>query len=108
MSHLHYLGVLGFIGACGVGINFFFATGLRKRWRTFFITDLLVILVYSAWDSWAIYKRNWYFDLHQILGVRLFFNIPIEEILFFLIVPFTTISTYLALSKLTGWRSTNE
>lgn len=103
MNHMEYMGVLFFIGACGVGVNYFFKTGFRKRWRLFLITDGLVLALYTAWDSWAIYKRNWYFDPQQTLGVRIFFKIPIEEILFFIVVPFTTIATYLALKKLTGW-----
>jgi hypothetical protein len=32
-------------------------------------------------------------------------KVPLEEILFFIIVPLTTIVTYKALLKLTGWES---
>lgn len=103
MNHLNYIGVLLFIGLCGVGVNFFFKTNFGRRWRIFLITDLLILVLYTAWDSWAIYKRNWYFDPSQILGVKLLFSIPLEEILFFIVVPFTTVATYLALKKLTGW-----
>ena len=103
MNHLHYIGVLLFIGLCGAGVNVFFKTGLARRWRIFLITDLLILALYTAWDSWAIYKRNWYFDPAQILGAKVLFSIPIEEILFFIVVPFTTVATYLALKKLTGW-----
>ena len=105
MSHLRYVGVLLFIGLCGLGVNYFFKTKLTKRWRIFIATDLVVLVIYSAWDSWAIYKRNWYFDPQQILVMHLFFKIPLEEILFFIVVPFTTIATFLALKKLTGWES---
>jgi lycopene cyclase domain-containing protein len=105
VSHLHYIGVLLFIGGCGVGVNRFFKTGFTARWRIFLLTDLLVLILYTAWDSWAIYKRNWYFDRNQILGLHVLFSIPIEEILFFIVVPFTTIATFLALKKLTGWES---
>jgi len=103
MHRLQYLGVLLFIGACGAGVNYFFRTGFRNKWRIFLITDGLVLILYTAWDSWAIYKRNWYFDPHQILGLKIFLSIPIEEVLFFIVVPFTTVATFLALKKLTGW-----
>lgn len=103
MSHLHYIGVLLFIGGCGIGVNYFFKTGLWKRLRLFLVIDGLVLIVYTAWDSWAIYKRNWYFDAKQLLGIHFLFSIPIEEILFFIVVPFTTVATFLALKRLTGW-----
>jgi hypothetical protein len=48
-------------------------------------------------------KGSWFFDSNQILGVMLFGKLPIEEILFFIIVPLMTVLTYLALTKLTGW-----
>jgi lycopene cyclase domain-containing protein len=103
VSHLHYVGVLFFIGACGVGVNYFFKTGFATGWRRFLVVDALVLFLYTIWDSWAIYKRNWYFDSQQILGLKIFFSIPIEEILFFIVVPFTTVATFLALKRLTGW-----
>jgi len=105
MSHLHYLGVLLFIGLCGIGVNFGFKSGLTKRWQIFFATDLGILIVYLAWDSWAIHKHNWFFDAKQIIGAHLFNHIPIEEILFFVVVPFTTVATFLALKKLTGWEA---
>jgi len=105
MSHLHYLGVLLFIGVCGIGVNIGFKTGLKKRLRIFLATDLGILIVYLAWDSWAIHKQNWFFDAKQIIGVHLFNGIPIEEILFFIVVPFTTVATFLALKKLTGWEA---
>jgi len=35
MSHLHYLGVLLFIGLCGIGVNFGFKSGLPRDGRSF-------------------------------------------------------------------------
>ena len=35
-------------------------------------------------------------------------KLPIEEVLFFIIVPMMSILTYLALTKLTGWGKAKE
>jgi hypothetical protein len=35
-------------------------------------------------------------------------KLPIEEFLFFIIVPMMTVLTYLALTKLTGWEKAKE
>ncbi len=59
--------------------------------------------MYLSWDIWAVFKRSWYFDPSQIIGWQLFDRLPIEEILFFVIVPLMGILTYSALLKLTGW-----
>ena len=103
MAHLHYIGVLLFIGACAIGVRDAFRLKIPHLWRTFLYTDLTLIVIYLSWDIWAIYKRNWYFDKQQILNINLLPRVPIEEVLFFVVVPFTTVMTYKALLKLTNW-----
>lgn len=106
MAHLHYIGVLLFVGLCSVGVGVGFRLKIPHLWRTFLYTDLTLLVIYLAWDIWAIYKHNWYFDQQQILNVYLIPRVPIEEVLFFVVVPFTTILTYKALAKLSGWSET--
>jgi len=103
MQELNYLGVLAFVGACAIFITLTFRIRVKKFWKIFIATDLLILAVYLAWDYWAIYKRNWYFDTKQILDVYIFGKIPVEEVLFFIVVPLTTILSYLALTKITHW-----
>ena len=103
MQQLNYLGVLAFIGACAIFITLAFRIRVKKFWKIFLATDLLILAIYLAWDYWAIYQGNWYFDTEQILDVYLFGKIPVEEILFFIIVPLTTLLKYLALTKITKW-----
>jgi lycopene cyclase domain-containing protein len=60
------------------------------------------------WDFSAVSKGSWFFDSNQILGIMLFGKLPIEEVLFFIIVPLMTVLTYLALVKLTSWGKAKE
>lgn len=108
MENAHYSYVLLFITLCAIFVTLTFKIRVPNFWRVFFLTDVVVLLVYLAWDFWAISRRNWYFDQDQILGIYLFAKIPIEEMLFFIIVPLMTIITYLALQKLTGWRASHD
>lgn len=103
MARTNYLAVLLFISTCAVFVTLLFRLRFTGFWRYFFMTDAVVLIVYLAWDYWAIAKRNWYFDHNQILGIYLINKVPLEEILFFIIVPLMTVITYLALQKLTGW-----
>lgn len=103
MTHLHYIGVLLFIGLCALGVGIGFRLKIPRFWRTFLYTDLTLLAIYLAWDIWAIYKRNWYFDKTQILDLYLIPRVPIEEVLFFVVVPLTTVMSYKALAKITKW-----
>jgi lycopene cyclase domain-containing protein len=103
MARAHYLYVLLFISACAVFVTALFRIRTPGFWRSFFITDCAVLTVYLAWDFWAVTRGSWSFDPNQILGIVILNKLPIEEILFFIIVPLMTVLTYLALAKLTGW-----
>lgn len=106
MAKYQYLLVLAFIGACAIFITTVFRIRVRKFWYLFLLTDFVILTIYLIWDYWAISKKTWYFDGQQILGIKIFEIIPIEEILFFVLVPLTSLLTYLALKKLLKWKIT--
>jgi lycopene cyclase domain-containing protein len=108
MAHWHYLGVLLFVGVCAIFIRLVFKPNFPGFWKLFFYTDGLILALYLTWDYWAITKKNWYFDRKQILDLNLIPRVPIEEVLFFIVVPLTTVLTFLALKKLTGWKSSEQ
>jgi len=108
VGHFHYLFVLAFIGTCAVGVNSGFRLGISKKIKQFLLMDAVIVVVYLAWDIWAVVKKSWYFDSNQIIGINLFSRLPIEEILFFVIVPLMGVLTYLALLKIRGWDSTRK
>lgn len=100
MGEFNYLGVLLFILICAVGVTIAFKVRAPRFWRTFLIVDSIVLAVYLFWDYWAIEKKIWSIDPGQTVGLKIFGIIPIEEVLFFIIVPLMTIITYLALINL--------
>jgi lycopene cyclase domain-containing protein len=52
-----------------------------------------IALLFLIWDAYAISRGHWHFDTKQILGIYGPANIPLEEYLFFLIVPIAAIMT---------------
>jgi lycopene cyclase domain-containing protein len=100
MAEFNYLGVLLFISVCAVGVTLVFKVRAPRFWRTFLIVDSIVLAVYLFWDYWAIEKKIWSFDPEQTTGLKVLGIIPIEEVLFFIIVPLMSIITYLALINL--------
>ncbi len=100
MRHFEYSYVLLFVALCAIFVNLTFKLRITSMWRTFIKVDIAILAIYLTWDAWAIHKKNWHFDPRQILNNRLWGGIPIEEVLFFIVVPLMTILTYLALSKI--------
>jgi lycopene cyclase domain-containing protein len=105
MTHLSYLAVIAFVALCAFGINLGFALRIGKRWRELLLTQFAIVIIYLSWDTWAIAKKNWFFDTHQIVNINVLPKVPLEELLFFIVVPLTIILSYQALLKLTGWQN---
>jgi len=103
MTHLSYLAVIVFVAICAFSINWGFGLRIGKRWRELILTEFAIVIIYLSWDTWAIAKKNWFFDTHQIVNIDVLPKVPLEELLFFIVVPLTIILSYQALLKLTGW-----
>ena len=108
MAQFQYLMVLAFIGSCAVFVNFGFKLRISSKWKLFLMTDVAILVIYLAWDFWAVSKGSWYFDREQTVGLYIFSRLPIEEVLFFIIVPLMVVLTYLALIKLSRPSSKDE
>ena len=63
-----------------------------------FITLLISSVPFILWDIYFTYLGVWGFNLEYHSGI-LVINLPLEEILFFLIIPFCCLFTYFVLKK---------
>jgi lycopene cyclase domain-containing protein len=55
---------------------------------------LPVALVFLGWDALAIAAGVWRFDPAFVTGLRAPFGIPLEEVLFFVVIPVCGVLTY--------------
>jgi lycopene cyclase domain-containing protein len=55
---------------------------------------LPVAVVFLAWDALAVAAGVWHFDPAFVTGLRVPFGIPLEEVLFFAVVPICGVLTY--------------
>jgi lycopene cyclase domain-containing protein len=62
------------------------------------IITLHIFLLGMIWDYYATYNQHWIFPGPGLVGIRIF-NLPIEEFMFFLIVPYAVLTTYKYLDK---------
>ena len=58
-----------------------------KHWKAVFSAITIVAVVYIAWDVIFTKIGVWGFNPTYYLGVT-FFNLPLEEILFFFLIPY--------------------
>src|SRR5512135_1200684 len=78
------------------------------RSRRLLLSVAPVVVVFGGWDLYAIAHRNWSYDNHQLVGVTLPGGLPLEEALFFVVVPVCSILTLEAVRAVRGWRVGDE
>jgi lycopene cyclase domain-containing protein len=87
MSHLAYLFVLAGCLAAAGWLEPVLKVNVFRRWRRLLLAVLPVAAVFLAWDLAAIAAGHWHFDRAQLTGVFLPGHLPLDEALFFLVVP---------------------
>jgi len=108
MRHLTYLGVLV---ACLLGtlpLEVVLRTRVYARWRRWLLALAPTVAAFVLWDLYAIARGHWTYDLGRMTGVLLPGRLPLDELLFFLVVPVCAVLGFEAVRKVTGWRASDD
>jgi lycopene cyclase domain-containing protein len=94
-----YLIVLAACIAIAAPLEMFGVGVYRQPWRT--VTSVLpVAVVFLVWDELAIAGHVWTYNPGYITGLRIPVHVPIEEVLFFLVIPLCALLTYNAVTAI--------
>ncbi len=102
MRHFGYVAMLVFTVVGSFWLEVALRVRVLKRWRRALAAILPIGILFVIWDAYAISRGHWFFDPNQILGIFGPFKIPLEEFLFFLIVPVAAIMTLEAVRRVKG------
>jgi lycopene cyclase domain-containing protein len=94
-----YLIVLGLCLAITAPLEFLGA-GVYRQPRRLVCAVVPVALVFLAWDAVAIAAGVWKYNGDYITGIRLPFRLPVEELLFFVVIPVCALLTYNAVTAI--------
>jgi lycopene cyclase domain-containing protein len=104
IRHATYLLILA---GCALGtlpLEFLLHTRVYARWRRLLIAVVPVAVVFTSWDLIAVRDGWWHYDPRQICDLVLPGRLPVEEVLFFLIIPVCAVLTLEAVrARRPGW-----
>ncbi|MCV7229402.1 lycopene cyclase domain-containing protein [Mycolicibacterium komossense] len=100
-EHWQYLLVLGACLVITAPLEFFGAGVYRQPWRAIRAVAP-VALVFIVWDAIAIAAHIWTYNPQFVIGIDLLGRIPLEELLFFVVIPLCGLLTYNAVNAMLG------
>ena len=83
--------------------------GLRarvyRRPRRLLLSLLPVLAIFLVWDVVGIVRRHWWYSESYTTGIRFPLDVPLEEVVFFVVIPICGLLTYEAVGTVLGrWR----
>jgi lycopene cyclase domain-containing protein len=108
VGHLSYLGVLLAVALGSGWLEVVVRTRVLVRTRRLALTIAPVLAGFTLWDAYAVSAGHWTFDPARILGLQPVAGLPVEELLFFVLVPLASILTLEAVRSVRGWRVGDE
>ena len=93
MLKFGYLAMLAFTVIGSFWLEIVLKIGVLRRIKRVLLSIIPVAIPFIIWDAYAVANGHWKFDPKQILRIYGPFKIPLEEFLFFLIVPIAAIMT---------------
>ena len=103
MRHLSYVAVLAFCVVGTLPLELWLGVRVYRQWKRLLLTLLPVVAVFVVWDLYAISAGHWTFDEEQTTGVVLSGSLPLDELLFFVVVPTCALLSVEAVRKVRGW-----
>jgi lycopene beta-cyclase len=88
-----YMEVLLLAGVVPLAISFYPPLKFWRNLKALISTLIFLIVIFGAWDIFAVWRGHWYFHPRHINGL-IIINLPVEEWLFFLVIPFCCVFTW--------------
>jgi lycopene cyclase domain-containing protein len=108
VSHLAYLGVLAACLAGSAWLEVVLHTRVFRRPVRLALAIAPVLVVFLVWDYYAIGRHQWTFDPARVTGVHVLGKLPLEELLFFIVIPICSILAFEAVRRVRGWPAGDE
>jgi lycopene cyclase domain-containing protein len=99
MGSVSYLAMLAFVVIASGWLEWAFNLRVLRNPKKLALTVGLAAPMFVLWDAYAIAQGHWFFDRAQMIGIMGPLNVPLEEYLFFVIIPVAAVLTFEGVTK---------
>ena len=98
-DRFQYLILMGLCLVITVPLELVLGARVWRQPRRLLRTLWLPVVIFVAWDILAIARHDWGYNPAYITRLRLPGNLPIEELVFFVVIPIASLLTYEAVGR---------
>lgn len=99
MLKFAYFAMLAFVIFGSFWLELFLKVGVLRRVKRAALSILPTAATFLIWDYYAVHQGHWWFDKEQVIGIFAPGGIPLEEFLFFIVVPLAALMTIEAVRR---------
>ena len=105
LDRFQYLLLMGACVAITLPLEFVIGARVWRRPRRLLAAIALPIAIFLVWDVIAIARDHWSYNPEYVTGWELPFDVPIEELVFFVVIPICALLTFEAVRRILGLRN---
>ena len=102
MNHYQYLALMGACIAVTLPLEAVLGARVYRRLGRLVETLAVPFALFFAWDAVAIARHEWRFSPRYVTGWRVPLHVPVEEVVFFVVIPICALLTYETVDRWLG------
>ena len=102
-DHYQYLALMAGCLLITLPLEFVFSAKVYRRPKLLLAAMVPVVIVYSVWDIVGIWRGHWSYNPDYVTGIQLPLRMPVEELVFFVVIPICGLLTYEAVGTVLAW-----
>ena len=101
-DRFQYLILMGLCLVITLPLEFVFGARVWRRPRRLVAAMAIPVAIFLVWDVIAIARDHWDYNPRYVTGWELPFDLPFEELTFFLVIPICSLLTLEAVRRVLG------
>jgi lycopene cyclase domain-containing protein len=102
VARYQYLLLMAACVAVSLPLEFVFRARVYRRPALLLVSLVPVVVAFGLWDLVGIWRGHWTYNPAYVTGVELPGPVPVEELVFFVVVPVCGLLTYEAVGHVVG------
>jgi len=101
-DRFQYLILMGLCLVITLPLEFLFGARVWRRPRRLVAAMTIPLVIFVVWDVIAIARDHWTYSARYVTGWNLPFDLPVEELAFFVVIPICSLLTLEAVRRVLG------